>query len=335
MKLLIALIILSVLFIAKKRKDKDSEGRSQKELTSSTITTTPDPEWWDTGKTGERYTREVLMPLEGYKKFISNCYLPKADGTFTEVDVILLHESGVYVIESKNYSGWIFGEENQKQWTQTLPTGRGRSQKVSFFNPIIQNEVHLKWLRRFIDAKPDFPIYSYIVFSDRCELKKVTLTSEKHVVVNRRNLLRSIQKKAETAGHQLTPVELDDLYQKLYPLTQVSEEQKQLHIKTIQQKKEVVFSPGPSSNQPSVTETAKPELPIFTGEAAPPKLPDPPMVPAEQQCPRCGGRLLVRTAKRGDHAGEQFWGCSNYPRCRYTKKFTAVSDTPDSLCPQK
>lgn len=75
----------------------------------------------DTGRLGEYYTFKYLSPLKGYKRFLFNCYVPKEAGTDTEIDVIMLHESGIYVFESKNYSGWIFGTENQKQWTQTLP----------------------------------------------------------------------------------------------------------------------------------------------------------------------------------------------------------------------
>lgn len=34
------------------------------------------------------------------------------------------------------------------------------------------------------------------------------------------------------------------------------------------------------------------------------------------RCPVCNGRMVVRTARRGAHAGSQFWGCEAYPRCR-------------------
>ncbi|MEA5020080.1 MAG: topoisomerase DNA-binding C4 zinc finger domain-containing protein [Gordonibacter sp.] len=37
-------------------------------------------------------------------------------------------------------------------------------------------------------------------------------------------------------------------------------------------------------------------------------------------CPRCGAVLIVRTAKKGSNAGNQFYGCSSFPRCRFTKK---------------
>ena len=36
-------------------------------------------------------------------------------------------------------------------------------------------------------------------------------------------------------------------------------------------------------------------------------------------CPRCGGQLVLRIAKKGDNAGNQFYGCSNFPKCRYIR----------------
>lgn len=47
-------------------------------------------------------------------------YVPKDDGTTTEIDLIMLSPMGIYVFESKNYSGWIFGNEKSRYWTQTL-----------------------------------------------------------------------------------------------------------------------------------------------------------------------------------------------------------------------
>ena len=101
---------------------------------------------FDKGRLGEFYTYKDLKPLDGYKRYLFNLYIPKDNGETTELDVVLLHESGIYVFESKNYSGWIFGTETQKYWTQTLPAGRGRSLKNKFFNPIMQNKGHIKWL---------------------------------------------------------------------------------------------------------------------------------------------------------------------------------------------
>jgi len=35
-------------------------------------------------------------------------------------------------------------------------------------------------------------------------------------------------------------------------------------------------------------------------------------------CPNCGLEMVMRTAKKGAHAGRQFWGCSSFPKCRGT-----------------
>src|SRR5690606_28337642 len=43
----------------------------------------------------------------------------------------------------------------------------------------------------------------------------------------------------------------------------------------------------------------------------------------EQRCPRCGEPLVVRTASRGERAGQRFWGCSSYPKCKYTRQIAA------------
>lgn len=243
---------------------------------------------FDLGTKGEFLTWKYLQKLKGYKKYLFNCYLPKDNGQTTEIDVILLHESGIYVFESKNFSGWIFGTETQQYWTQTLPQGRGRSQKERFFNPIIQNKVHLKWLSKYLERDLS-QFYSYIVFSDRCTLKNITLTSGQHHVINRYDILPVVNDNARLAGNRLTIDEIDALYAKLRPLTQVDEAQKLAHIEEVQKKKK----PSSVINEDSQND--------------------------QMVCPRCGGKLVLRTAGKGTNVGRKFWGCSNYPKCRYIK----------------
>ena len=36
-------------------------------------------------------------------------------------------------------------------------------------------------------------------------------------------------------------------------------------------------------------------------------------------CARCGAQMVLRTGQSGARKGQKFWGCSNYPACRYTK----------------
>ena len=119
-------------------------------------------------------------------KFLFNVYIPKGNGETTEIDVLMICSKGIFVFESKNYSGWIFGSESQKNWYQTLPAGRGKSHKEHFYNPIMQNHSHIKNLKYLLDEQ--FPIRSIIVFSDRCTLKSVQIKSNDISVINRYNV---------------------------------------------------------------------------------------------------------------------------------------------------
>ena len=78
----------------------------------------------DPGRKGEYLTFRCLKGLGEEHKLLTNVYLPKEDGTTTEIDLIMVSATGIYVFESKNYSGWIFGDEKSKFWTQSLKGGK-------------------------------------------------------------------------------------------------------------------------------------------------------------------------------------------------------------------
>lgn len=89
-------------------------------------------------------------------RFLFNLYIPKGENGTTEIDMLMLSAKGLFVFESKNYSGWIFGSERQPEWYQALPHGRGRSRKEAFYNPIMQNHTHIRHLQELLGA--DLPI---------------------------------------------------------------------------------------------------------------------------------------------------------------------------------
>lgn len=88
---------------------------------------------------------------------IRNVTLPTADGT-TQIDHIIVSPYGVFVIETKNMKGWIFGSEKQRYWTQKIYR---HSQK--FQNPLHQNYKHLKAVQVRLDLADD-QICSLVVF---------------------------------------------------------------------------------------------------------------------------------------------------------------------------
>ena len=187
------------------------------------------------GEYGEDRIYDILQKVDGYKATLQNCYLPKGNGETAEVDLIFLHESGIYVFESKNYSGWIFGSENQKYWTQSFSDRKGGTKKYKFYNPLWQNDTHIRVLQKILRDK-NVNIYSYIVFGNDCTLKDVRLSQSNYYVIQRRELLKSVLENAMHYGRVLSNEAIDNLYWMLLPYTEVSPEEKETLNRNILEK---------------------------------------------------------------------------------------------------
>lgn len=267
------------------------------------------------GRLGEYLIFARLQELEKYGvKFLFNAYIPKENGTTTEIDVLAISHNGITVFESKNYSGWIFGTETQRIWTQVLPTGRGKSQKTQFLNPIMQNKVHIKYLQNIVGT--DININSIIVFSERCTFKDLKLTSGKVKVIKRNEILKEMQSYLRISmPYRLSSERIISIYNRLYPYTKVDEVKKQEHVHNIKSdvsgknRRKSSYSEMNSYQFKSNTSKIKREAPHnVNSELKTPK-----------KCPRCGNNLVLRVAKKGNYVGKQFYGCSSFPKCRYTE----------------
>lgn len=233
------------------------------------------------GTIGERKIYAILENLKGSKGMLPNCYLPLENGETTEIDLILIHESGIYVIESKNFGGWIFGNDTQKFWTQSFSDGRGGSKKYKFYNPLWQNEMHIRAVQKILENSR-VNIYSYIVFGDDCQLMSLQLSRRDCYVVQQKELLAKISENAVGYGQLLSNKMIEECYQKLLPYACVTQEQKEEHIRNLQKMHE----------QDAL------------------------------KCPWCGGRLVLRTPRNPANASKKFYGCSNYPKCKYIRDIT-------------
>ena len=114
------------------------------------------------GKLGEfAVATHVKLYLKDPQYILLNdLTLPDGAGATTQIDHLLLSPYGIFVIETKNYKGWIFGSEHQKQWTQKI-----YKNSYKFQNPIHQNYKHIKVLEQVLDdiVEPDL-LHSIIVF---------------------------------------------------------------------------------------------------------------------------------------------------------------------------
>lgn len=183
------------------------------------------------GQFGEFSTEYALTNdnLEGELVVLKNIYVPYRDKT-SEIDLLMIHEKGIFVFESKNYSGWIFGNASQLNWTQSLQNG----EKHHFYNPIRQNQTHIKALSEYLNM-PISSFTSYIVFSERCSLKSVPEDTDQVIIVRRPNMLKKLRAQLRSSVNLYSSAEMLQLVQKLQPLTNKCEAEKQQHIDDIKE----------------------------------------------------------------------------------------------------
>ena len=114
------------------------------------------------GKKGEKSVARMLnWYTDHYGGFVINDIIIPGENTKTsQIDHILLTGSGIWVIETKNYSGRIYGSEYDYEWTQVLNYGRTKNR---FYNPIKQNETHVNNLKNLLVDKQY--IYSCVVLT--------------------------------------------------------------------------------------------------------------------------------------------------------------------------
>lgn len=123
-------------------------------------------EYSDTGKVGEQMSYRALWYYFDNRLF-RNIYIRNESGKLTEIDLVGVGRRGIYVFESKNYSGHIYGDGKYSKWL--CYAGK---KKYDFYSPILQNESHIKALRCYFDeVTPNVLHYfSVIIFSARCKV---------------------------------------------------------------------------------------------------------------------------------------------------------------------
>ncbi len=214
--------------------------------------------------------KKVALLLTGLKtsnyKVLNNVVLER-NGRTSQIDHIVVSDYGIFVIEMKNYKGWILGNEHSEYWTQIL-----FHRKEKLYNPIRQNRSHIAALKHFLSEFPNVKYVSVIVFSSAVTLKVKTETTVTYPF----KLLGFIKSHSEV---NLSQHEKEMIFDKISLFNASRTYDRKQHIKTI---KEAIKNREGSIQQ--------------------------------SKCPRCGYKLVERQGSYG-----KFMGCSNYPKCRFTK----------------
>jgi restriction system protein len=217
------------------------------------------------GELKTKTAEKLLLDSKIYHVF-NNVLIP-FNQTTTQLDHVIVSKYGVFVLETKDKTGWIFGSETNSEWTQSI-----YGKKYRFQNPLRQNYLHTKSLSDYLGVNHD-KIHSLIVFWGDCEFKTpMPLNVVKGIFAP----TEFIKTKRQVL---LTDKEVDDLCEKVRTAKGNTTIMNQItHVRSLKQK--------------------------FNDDI----------------CPKCGGKLLARTASKGTSIGTKFLGCENYPKCRYTRE---------------
>ena len=118
------------------------------------------------GARGERIVAERLRSgLPAEYRMLNDVYLPFPDGTTTQIDHVIVSQYGIFVVETKTYSGWIFGDEKSKEWTQSIYRMKSR-----FQNPMRQNYGHICALANNLGIDKSYFV-GVVAFTGDCTFK--------------------------------------------------------------------------------------------------------------------------------------------------------------------
>ena len=116
---------------------------------------------------GEALVTALLQATFGPPDYhLMNHVTVRLDGGTTQIDHVLVSRFGVFVVETKDYKGWIFGDPTQPKWTQVLYWFR-----FTFQNPIVQNARHIRAVQGLLDFLPPTAIKSVVVFTGDARFK--------------------------------------------------------------------------------------------------------------------------------------------------------------------
>ncbi len=102
-----------------------------------------------------------------YRVF-NDIILPRPDGKgTTQIDHVVVSPFGIFVIETKNYAGWIFGDKDSRYWTQVI-----YGKKSRFQNPLHQNALHVHALA-IATGLPRDCFHNLVYFAGEAILKTV------------------------------------------------------------------------------------------------------------------------------------------------------------------
>ena len=180
-----------------------------------------------------RVEAEILDKIKD-AKVIRNAYIPRSDGNYTEIDLIVICKQGIFVIESKNITGKITGSWKEEILTISHPGGKD----YQLQNPIIQNSKHFEQLKSILGLKSDL-FRNIVVFGDLTYIDSYEGVPYYAMVCKLEALVKSMTKLSSKLNTQLEDYLVDNTYEVLLPYVEKTEEKEKKHIERIKKKTKV------------------------------------------------------------------------------------------------
>jgi hypothetical protein len=203
--LLILIIVLSVFRIKKIKIIESTLQRTENQIIGEI----------GEGRTAEEFKR-FFKSISSEFRILRNVYIKFDDEINTEIDIIVISEYGIFVVENKNYRGVVSGSISGEHWSYSSPG----SIKSNFPNPVKQNYIHIRAIKKYMDLKYYDMIYSYIVFNSDCELQKISTCSEFVKIIKDNEIYKTLWH--DVQEKIIRPEEIEKIYQNLYRFSNVA-----------------------------------------------------------------------------------------------------------------
>lgn len=258
------------------------------------------------GRRGEQLVAKALCSLKQRDAIVlNNVLLPISKGHTSQIDHVVISTRGIFVIETKSLAGRISGSEHSQYWTQHLS-----SQTRQIYNPLLQNEGHIRALKRiFTNMDPDLFI-SAVVFTEAWRLditaddiiEKRSLLADRRI---RRTFIPSERRKKKW-WRRGKEIRLDEST----VITDVDG-----IVKEIKRRDRVLGRAELPKLAAAIEKVALYSWGATREHTAYAKQTSRKILYEIQQgvCPRCGGKLVKKKGANGE-----FLACENYPTCRFT-----------------
>lgn len=170
---------------------------------------------------GEKSVTFFLSKLDPEKYKVINNIMLRVEGRTSQIDHVVVSSYGIFAIETKNYQGWILGNEFDDYWTQVI-----YKRKEKLHNPIKQNYGHIQALKEVLNEYVDVNFISIVAFTTKADLKVKADTDVVYTV----NLPETIRKYYnETISDSVK----EQIYEKLLSLNIDTKENRKAHVQAI------------------------------------------------------------------------------------------------------